>query len=211
MSNTLVELRQQIDEIDKALLDLVKMRLNLSHEVIAAKTADSPVYRPAREALLMQKLLLQLNGEFEKEVISKLWRLLLAASVHSQRPDFKIVSLSGLEDFTNQFSVGFLKFEICQTEEELITNLSNNKADIAFLPFKHLSKISKFLGEETGLYLNHKLDDVAIICKNTPEETGSDVSVFKDINLPFSNIIEKQGFALNSDDKHVFIGGWVNI
>ena len=113
MSNTLVELRQQIDEIDKALLDLVKMRLNLSHEVIAAKTADSPVYRPAREALLMQKLLLQLNGEFEKEVISKLWRLLLAASVHSQRPDFKIVSLSGLEDFTNQFSVGFLKFEIC--------------------------------------------------------------------------------------------------
>ena len=50
MSNVLVELRQKIDEIDRALLELVTKLLSVSREIAIAKPGGSPVYRPAREA-----------------------------------------------------------------------------------------------------------------------------------------------------------------
>ncbi|GIS15561.1 MAG: hypothetical protein CM15mP117_09930 [Alphaproteobacteria bacterium] len=82
MSDTLLEIRQKIDKIDQALLDLIRQRLSLSNEIATVKLDGSPVYRPAREALLMHKLLLQIDNDFEKDVVIRLWRLLLASSVH---------------------------------------------------------------------------------------------------------------------------------
>ena len=212
MSNTLSELRQKIDEIDQALLELIMRRLRVSREIATAKLDGSSVYRPAREALLMHNLLLQLDGNTEQEVVARLWRVLLASSVHSQRPNFRIISHEGLEDFTFEFSAGFLDFVFCSTGEELIQKLSKNQADVAFFPYSELAKIAGFLGKETGIYLNHKMDNVAIICKNMPEETGFDISIFKDSRFEEPRIIEKAGFSEISDIKgHVHIGAWVNL
>ena len=212
MSNVLVELRQKIDEIDHALLELVTRRLNVSRQIATAKEVGSPVYRPAREALLMHQLLSQLDGTVEHKVVERLWRVLLASSVHSQRSNFKIVSLQGLEDFTSEFSAGFLDFTFCRTGEHIIKQLSENRADVAFFPYSELAEIASSLGEKTGIYLNHKMDNVAIICKNMPEETGFDISLFRDSRFVEPSIIEKLGFRLNSDSsEHVHIGAWVNL
>ena len=75
MSDTLFEIRQKIDKIDQALLDLIRQRLSLSNEIATVKLDGSPVYRPAREALLMHKLLLQIDQEVELDVVSRLWWL----------------------------------------------------------------------------------------------------------------------------------------
>ena len=212
MSNVLVELRQKIDEIDHALLELVTRRLNVSRQIAIAKPGGSPVYRPAREALLMHQLLSQLDGTVEHKVVERLWRVLLASSVHSQRPNFKIISLEGLEDFTSEFSAGFLDFTFCSAGEQIIKQLSENQADVAFFPYSELAEIASSLGEKTGIYLNHKMDNVAIICKNMPEETGFDISLFRDSRFVETSIIEKPGFSLNSDSSaHVHIGAWVNL
>ena len=212
MSNMLVDLRQKIDEIDQALLELVTRRLNVSREIATAKPGGSPVYRPAREALLMHQLLSQLDGTFEKKIVKRLWRVLLASSVHSQRPNFKIVSLQGLEDFTLEFCAGFLDSKFCSTGEQIIKQLSENQADVAFFPYGRLAEIASLLGEKTGIYLNHKVDNVAIICKNMPEETGFDISLFRDIRFAEPSIIEKPSFSLSLDSsEHVLIGAWVNL
>ena len=56
------------------------------------------------------------------------------------------------------------------------------------------------------------MDNVAIICKNMPEETGFDISLFRDSRFVEQSIIEKLGFSLNSDSsEHVHIGAWVNL
>ena len=212
MSNVLVELRQKIDEIDHALLELVTRRLNVSRQIAIAKPGGSPVYRPAREALLMHQLLLKLDGTVEHKVVERLWRVLLASSVHSQRPNFKIISLEGLEDFTSEFSAGFLDFTFCSAGEHIIKQLFENQADVAFFPYSELAEIASSLGEKTGIYLNHKMDNVAIICKNMPEETGFDISLFRDSRFVEPRIIEKPGFSLNSDScEHFHIGTWVNL
>ena len=212
MSNVLIELRQKIDEIDHALLELVTRRLNVSRQIASAKEVGSSVYRPAREALLMHHLLSQLDGIVEHKVVERLWRVLLASSVYSQRPNFKIVSLQGLEEFTSEFSAGFLDFTFCRTGEHIIKQLSENRADVAFFPYNELTEIASSLGEKTGIYLNHKMDNVAIICKNMPEETGFDISLFRDSRFVEQSIIEKLGFSLNSDSsEHVHIGAWVNL
>ena len=212
MSNVLIGLRQKIDEIDHALLELVTQRLNVSRQIATAKEVGSAVYRPAREALLMHHLLSQLDGIVEHKVVERLWRVLLASSVYSQRPNFKIVSLQGLEEFTSEFSAGFLDFTFCRTGEHIIKQLSENQADVAFFPYSELTEIASSLGEKTGIYLNHKMDNVAIICKNMPEETGFDISLFRDSRFVEQSIIEKLGFSLNSDSsEHVHIGAWVNL
>ena len=212
MSNVLIELRQKIDEIDHALLELVTRRLNVSRQIATAKEVGSSVYRPAREALLMHQLLSQIDGAVEHKVVERLWRVLLASSVYSQRPNFKIVSLEGLEEFTSEFSAGFLDFTFCRTGEHIIKQLSENQADVAFFPYSELTEIASSLGEKTGIYLNHKMDNVAIICKNMPEETGFDISLFRDSRFVEQSIIEKLGFSLNSDSsEHVHIGAWVNL
>ena len=212
MSDTLLEIRQKIDKIDQALLDLIRQRLSLSNEIATVKLDGSPVYRPAREALLMHKLLVQIDNDFEKDVVIRLWRLLLASSVHRQKPKFKIVSLRGLEKFTQEFSSNFLEHEQCETEKDIIKKLSENDAEIAFFPYSELSKIGMYLGKKTGIYLNHKIENVAIICKTMPEETGFDVSVFKSFNVSETAIIEKPGFfAENNSKELVYIGAWVNL
>lgn len=212
MSNELVELRKNIDKIDQALLKLVRQRLALSHEIAAAKTEGSSVYRPAREALLMHKLLLQIEDNIEKEVIIRLWRSLLASSVYSQKPKFKIISCQGLEEFTQQFSAHFLDYTFCQTGQDMVKQILENNADIGFFPYRELTQIASYFGEATGIYVNQKLDNVAIICKNMPEETGFDVSVFKNSDVQEAKITEKQGFyAETKFDELVYIGSWVNL
>ena len=209
MSNKLVELRQKIDQ---SLLELVRQRLFLSRNIAAVKPEGSPVYRPAREALLMHKLLLQINNNTEKEVVMRLWRLLLASSVHSQKEKFKIISYQGLEKFAQQFSAFFLNYTVCQTGYELIEQILKNEADVAFFPYASLVEIARYLGCETGIYINQRIDNVAIICKNIPEETGFDVSVFKSSNIEEAKIFEKPGFcAETKSDEFVYIGSWVNL
>ena len=212
MSNRLVELRQKIDEIDEALLNLVRRRLALSREIASVKAEGSPVYRPAREALLMHKLFLQIDDDIEKEVVIRLWRLLLASSVQSQKTTFKIISQQGLEKFTQQFSAHFLSYTFCHTGQELIDQLLKSDADVGFFPYADLTQIASYCGLKTGIYLNHKIHNVAIICKNIPEETGFDISVFKSSNVKEENIFEKPGFhAKTKFDELVYIGSWVNL
>ena len=212
MANELVKLRKKIDEIDQALLKLVRRRLALSREIAGVKTEGSAVYRPAREALLMYKLLLKIDDNIEKEVIIRLWRSFLASSVYSQKPKFKIISSQGLEKFTQQFSAQFLDYAFCQTGQDIIEQISENNADIGFFPYKELTQIASYFGEGTGIYVNHKIDNVAIICKNMPEETGFDISLFKNSDVEEVKITEKQGFyAETKFDKLVYIGSWVNL
>ena len=96
--------------------------------------------------------------------------------------------------------------------EQIIKQLSENQADVAFFPYGRLAEIASLLGEKTGIYLNHKVDNVAIICKNMPEETGFDISLFRDIRFAEPSIIEKPSFSLSLDSsEHVLIGAWVNL
>ena len=81
----LEELRRAIDAVDDGLLDLVVRRGELVAEVGRGKTtADAPIYRPAREAQIMRRLLARPSESGEKDRILRIWRAIMAASYERQ-------------------------------------------------------------------------------------------------------------------------------
>jgi chorismate mutase len=81
----LEELRRAIDAVDDGLLDLVVRRGELVAEVGRGKAAgDAPIYRPAREAQIMRRLLARPSESDEKDRILRIWRAIMAASYERQ-------------------------------------------------------------------------------------------------------------------------------
>lgn len=81
----LEDLRRAIDAVDDGLLDLVVRRGELVAEVGRGKAAgDAPIYRPAREAQIMRRLLARPADAEEKDRILRIWRAIMAASYERQ-------------------------------------------------------------------------------------------------------------------------------
>ena len=81
----LEDLRRAIDAVDDGLLDLVVRRGELVTEVGRGKSsADAPIYRPAREAQIMRRLLARPFDADEKDRILRIWRAIMAASYERQ-------------------------------------------------------------------------------------------------------------------------------
>lgn len=90
-------LRQEIDEIDSRLHDLLMRRSEVTAEVGAAKRAAGATgqfLRPGREALVLRRLVARHGGNFPKAVLVRLWREIFAAAT-AQQGDFSICVLSG--------------------------------------------------------------------------------------------------------------------
>ena len=84
---SLDELRRQIDATDDALHDLMMRRMALAAEVKAAKAgAPGPVWRPAREARILRRLIDRHDLSFMPAALVSIWRILICESIAAQRP-----------------------------------------------------------------------------------------------------------------------------
>ncbi|HYB08529.1 MAG TPA: chorismate mutase [Alphaproteobacteria bacterium] len=86
---SLEDLRREIDEIDDAIHDLIMRRAALLGDIAAAKGAaangPSGTYlRPAREALVLRRLIERHRGQFPKPALVRLWRELISAPLSLQ-------------------------------------------------------------------------------------------------------------------------------
>jgi len=83
MSNkTLAVLRQQIDAVDRQLLDLISERANLAQQIAQVKAQsgeDSAYYRPDREASVLKKVLEHNQGPLSDEEMARLVREVMSA------------------------------------------------------------------------------------------------------------------------------------
>jgi chorismate mutase len=78
---TLSDLRRQIDEIDDAVHDLLIKRSELVGRIAAAKgvsQVSSPL-RPAREALVLRRLVARHRGAFPVAALVRIWREIMCA------------------------------------------------------------------------------------------------------------------------------------
>jgi chorismate mutase/prephenate dehydratase len=81
-------LREEIDAIDGDLLQLLIRRFEATDRVRASKTVDgslamSPL-RPAREAIMLRRLISDSRGCLPPDLVVQLWRVILSASIQSQ-------------------------------------------------------------------------------------------------------------------------------
>ena len=83
-------IRREIDSIDDQILRLLMRRFGATEKVKAAKAHDCSIasspFRPAREAAMMQRLIDEAGRSLSPELLVRLWRVILSASIQSQAP-----------------------------------------------------------------------------------------------------------------------------
>jgi chorismate mutase / prephenate dehydratase len=78
-------LRQQIDQIDSEIHDLLMRRTEIVERIKEAK-GDGPAMRPSREAAIMRRLAGRHRGELPVAAVIRIWRELIAALTRLQAP-----------------------------------------------------------------------------------------------------------------------------
>jgi chorismate mutase / prephenate dehydratase len=87
---TLEDLRDEIDKIDDAVQDLLARRARISRSIARLKLSDSsPVtlgaaMRPAREALILRRLLARRPPELAPQLVVGIWREIISSSLRAQ-------------------------------------------------------------------------------------------------------------------------------
>ena len=77
------ELRQEIDYIDAQLVELLKQRAGLVHQIGENKrSAGAPTFVPERESALFQKLLKLNAGVLPEKSLLSIWRQIVSCSFH---------------------------------------------------------------------------------------------------------------------------------
>lgn len=95
--------RQQIDALDRQLLDMVNQRARLAQKIGELKkdANDAPVYRPEREALVISKLQDANPGPLPAGAIRSIWREVMSACRGLERP-LRVAFLGPVGTFSEQ-------------------------------------------------------------------------------------------------------------
>lgn len=78
-AHSLADLRQQIDDIDARIHDLLMHRTEVALRIGTLKGADSGHMRPGREAVVLRRLMARHQGDLPRALIVRIWREIFAA------------------------------------------------------------------------------------------------------------------------------------
>ena len=137
----LTELREQIDDVDSRLLELLNRRAGLSLAVgQAKKQVSGKVFDPAREARLLERLAQLNKGPLKTEHVTAIWRAVLSASRSLQKPC--TVAYLGPEGTFSYFAaVDFLgasaSFVPCRDFNEIFRGISLGNFDFGVIPLEN--------------------------------------------------------------------------
>lgn len=81
MLKTLEEYRQDLDELDAELVEMLEKRMGISRKIGAAKrAADIPIYQPEREELILKKVTALVKDSGNGDGVRRVYRTIFAES-----------------------------------------------------------------------------------------------------------------------------------
>ncbi len=85
---TLTELREQIDDLDAKLLELINQRAGFAQTVaeIKAQNGEEVFYRPEREAQVLRRVMKRNTGPLSDEEVARLFREIMSACLALEKP-----------------------------------------------------------------------------------------------------------------------------
>ena len=160
MTDKLSELRQTINQLDDEILALVRRRMVLAADVIAAKNGGA-AYRPGREAEVMDRLVAA-APDLPARLVVNLWRQLMTASTALQNDSMTIAVHRDAMAVAGWHFGGFFTTVGCD-DLALVRQAMEKGADIALVPAGYESEMAGWLFDEPGLH----------VIARTPPVTGS--------------------------------------
>ena len=188
MDKDLMHLRAQIDQVDRKILDLISIRLQMAEQVAELKPNGASIFRPDREAQLLARLCAAADPQLQA-VINSVWRAIISASIARQCPDFTILMTAESAKTARLFAAGQLKVKQTGAPLELCQQLVAGTADIGIVEADELSSIHSQLGLDrrvkiiAGLPFLRQQDSVPsafIVGCQLPNKTAQDRLVVYD-------------------------------
>ncbi len=169
----LLALRTQIDGIDRELLALLNRRAALALQVGALKKREgSVVFRPEREAQVIDQLKAGNAGPLQGESVAPIWREIMSACRALETPT-RVAFLGPAGTFSEQAALGYFGSSIarvdCASIDEVFRSTSADAADFGVVPVENSTEgvvarsLDLFLATplaiigETSLFVRHNL------------------------------------------------------
>jgi len=143
-ARNLSELRSAIDEVDGQLLALLNRRAGFANEVGELKRAEgSPVFRPEREAQVINSLQDANSGPLKNENVATIWREIMSACRALEAPQ-RVAYLGPAGTFSEQAAVQFFGSSIehvpCVNFDEVFHAATAGTADFGVVPVENNSE-----------------------------------------------------------------------
>jgi len=169
----LAGLRSRIDAVDRELLALLNRRSGLALEVGELKRHEgSPVFRPEREAQVVDGLKAVNAGPLQTESIAPIWREIMSASRALEAPT-RVAYLGPAGTFSEQAALAYFGSSIahvpCVSIDEVFRSAAGGGADFGVVPVENSTEgvvarsLDLFLATplsiigETSLAVRHNL------------------------------------------------------
>jgi chorismate mutase/prephenate dehydratase len=169
----LLALRSQIDALDRELLILLNRRAGLALKVGEIKKREgSTVFRPEREAQVIDNLKALNGGPLAVESVAPIWREIMSACRSLESP-LRIAYLGPAGTFSELAALGYFGASIvhvpCASIDEVFRAASGGAADFGVVPVENSTEgvvarsLDLFLTTplaivgETSLYVRHNL------------------------------------------------------
>jgi chorismate mutase / prephenate dehydratase len=169
----LLALRDEIDALDRELLALLNRRAGLALEVGELKKAEgSPVFRPEREAQVIDKLKSLNGGPLRPDSVAPIWREIMSACRSLESPT-RVAYLGPAGTFSEQAALGYFGSSIvrvpCASIDEVFRSTTAGAADFGVVPVENSTEgvvarsldlflhTPLFIVGETSLFVRHNL------------------------------------------------------
>ena len=169
----LASLRVQIDALDRELLALLNRRAGLALQVGEIKKREgSAVFRPEREAQVIDGLKAENRGPLPNTSVAPIWREIMSASRSLETP-LRIAYLGPAGTFSELAALGYFGAGVvhvpCGSIDEVFRATSGGAADFGVVPVENSTEgvvarsLDLFLTTplsivgETSLYVRHNL------------------------------------------------------
>ena len=170
---TLAALRDRIDALDRELLGLLNRRMQVAVAVGELKKSEgSPVFRPEREAQVIDGLKAINAGPLKNESVAPIWREIMSASRALETPT-RVAYLGPAGTFSEEAALGFFGSSIvrvpCASFDEVFRTTAAGAADFGVVPVENSTEgvvarsLDLFLSTplfiigETSLIVRHNL------------------------------------------------------
>lgn len=143
MNKELEDLRQQIDSVDRALLDLINDRARLALKIAQVKAnsgEDGTYYRPDREANVLKSVLRHNKGPLSDEEMARLVREVMSACLALEQP-LCVAFLGPSGTFTEEAAHKHFGHSICtlaaDSIDDVFREVESDNANYGVVPIEN--------------------------------------------------------------------------
>lgn len=171
MTNSLNELRKQIDQLDQELLVLLNRRATLAHAVGDIKREEgSAVFRPERETQVITTLQAQNSGPLKNNSVASIWREVMSACRALEAPQ-RVAYLGPAGTFSEQAALQFFGSSIdrilCSSIDEVFRATAAGSAEFGVVPVENSTE--GVVSRSLDLFLNtplHMVGETSLLVRH---------------------------------------------